>query len=544
MLDIERSFVSTVEMRQRSFDDLGTPLSGVTFCVLDLETTGGSPTDCLITEVGAVKVRGGEVLGTFGTLVNPGCAIPPQITLITGITDRLVAPAPSIDRVLPSFLEFIGGSVIVGHNLRFDLAFLHHALRRWGGPMLGNQHLDTLALARRLLAGEMPNFKLGELARRLRLSHQPNHRALDDAWATTDLLHYLIERATAWGVTGLDDLVHLPSIAGHPQAKKLGLTSGLPRKPGVYLFRAADNTILYVGKATDLRSRVRSYFSSDQRKKVAQLLRETHAITWEVCDSVLAAELLELRLIQRHQPRFNHRNRRPATPHFVRLSTDERLPRLTIGRTPGPLSIGPLTTRRQAELVVEAIQTALPVRRCATRVGPRAVLPVVATPCTSGQLGTGACPCSGATSEVDYARIAATTARAMTTDPQMVLDPLAERMRTMAASERFEEAATVRDRAGAFAAAIAQQRRLQMVRDAGRLQVETAAGHRITIDHARQQCTSANQPDVPDQIESLDEALCVARWLDRNAQAVRVIDVEGRLCSPLPALPDFQPRKT
>ncbi|MDA3040103.1 MAG: DEDD exonuclease domain-containing protein [Actinomycetota bacterium] len=535
-------------MRQRSFDDLGTALSCVTFCVLDLETTGGSPTDCLITEVGAVKVRGGEVLGTFGTLVNPGCAIPPQITLITGITDRLVAPAPSIDRVLPSFLEFIGGSVIVGHNLRFDLAFLHHALRRWGGPMLGNQHLDTLALARRLLAGEMPNFRLGELARRLRLPHQPNHRALDDAWATTDLLHYLIERATAWGVTGLDDLVNLPSIAGHPQAKKLGLTKGLPRKPGIYQFRSGEGTVLYVGKATDLRSRVRSYFSSDQRKKVAQLLRETHDITWEVCDSVLAAELLELRLIQEHQPRYNHRGRHPATPQFVRLSTDERLPRLTIGRAPGPLSIGPLTTRRQAELVVEAIQTALPIRRCATRVGPRAVLPVVPTPCTSGQLGTGACPCSGATTEAEYLRIASATAQAMTSDPQLVLEPLAERMRVLAASERFEEAAAVRDRAGAFAAAVAQQRRLQMVRDAGRFQVETTTGHRITIDGGRPQSggvtriTGSTEAGASDQARSLDEALCVVRWLDRNAQAIRVIDVEGRLCSPLPALPDFQPR--
>jgi len=87
---------------QRSFDDLGTPLSQVTFCVIDLETTGGSPQECGITEIGAVKVRCGEVLGTFQTMVNPGQAIPPEITILTGITQAMVLPAPRIESVLPT----------------------------------------------------------------------------------------------------------------------------------------------------------------------------------------------------------------------------------------------------------------------------------------------------------------------------------------------------------------------------------------------------------------------------------------------------------
>ena len=115
---------------QRSFDDLGTPLAHATFCVLDLETTGASADSCGITEIGAVRVRGGELLGTFHTLVNPGAAIPPAITVLTGITEAMVLPAPPIDRVLPTLLEFVGGSVVVGHNVRFDLAFLHAAMRR------------------------------------------------------------------------------------------------------------------------------------------------------------------------------------------------------------------------------------------------------------------------------------------------------------------------------------------------------------------------------------------------------------------------------
>lgn len=518
---------------QRSFDDLGTPLHEVTFCVIDFETTGGDAASCLITEVGAVKVRGGEIVGSFQTLVNPGAAIPPRITVITGITDRLVARAPSIDQVLPSLLEFIGGAVIVGHNVRFDLAFLHAAIRRWGGPLLGNQHLDTLALSRRLLADEVPRFALGELAKRLRLPHQPNHRALEDAWATVDLLHYLIERASAWGVTGLDDLVALPGIAGHPQARKLGLTNGLPRKPGVYRFLAADGQVLYVGKATDLRSRVRSYFSSDQRRKVSQLLRETHQITWDVHPSSLAAELAELRLIQEHQPRFNRRSRRPTKPSFVHLDPNERLARLRISRAKADrgISLGPLTTRRQAELVIEAVHTAIPLRRCTQRVGVRTVLPVVGAPCTAGQLKACACPCSGATSEADYVQTVALAARALSGEPSLVLDRLAERMVVLAAAERFEEAAAVRDRAGAFVAAISRQRKLDAIERVGRLEVETSTGQRIVLDSG-----DGSPP------RTLDEALCITRWLDRHADRLRVVEADGPFCTPLPGLPDFEPR--
>ncbi len=551
---------------QRSFDDLGTPLHEVTFCVLDFETTGGDPHTCFVTEVGAVKVRGGEVLGTFHSLVNPGCRVPPKITLITGITDQLVATAPAMSVVLPALLEFIGGSVLVGHNVRFDASFLQAAIRRWGGPLLGNQQLDTLALARRLLVDEVPRFSLGELARRLRLPHQPSHRALDDALATTDLLHYLIERAAFWGVTGLDDLVALPTIAGHPQARKLALTRPLPRRPGVYRFHDRDGTTLYVGKATDLRSRVRSYFSSDRRRKVAQLLRETHDISWEVHSSVLAAELEELRLIQTLQPRFNRRGRRPTRPIWVRLDVSERLPRLSVTRsaTANGILIGPLSSRRHADGVIEAVETALPLRRCRTKISRRTELPV-ASPCAAGQLGNCACPCSGLTGEQEYAEVVALAQRALTTDPTIVTTRLDERMRRLAAEERFEEAAACRDRADRFVQAMVRQRKLEMIGRAGRLEVESENGLRIVLGPSDQRTELSSgtvaveergtsnrsiagegtkrdeTTDTP--MRTLDETLCVSRWLDRHVTRLRLVDVDGELSSPLPALPSFTPKQ-
>src|SRR3954451_12989861 len=110
---------------QRSFEDLGRSLHEVTFCVIDIETTGGSAADGGITEIGAVKLRGGECLGTFRTFVNPGCSIPRQITVLTGITQSMVEPAPTVEAVLPTLLEFAGEAVIVGHNVRYDLGYIN-----------------------------------------------------------------------------------------------------------------------------------------------------------------------------------------------------------------------------------------------------------------------------------------------------------------------------------------------------------------------------------------------------------------------------------
>ena len=136
---------------QRSFDELGRPLRNVTFCVVDLETTGGSAADgSMITEIGAVKVRGGEVLGEFQTLVNPHMAIPPFIAVLTGITDSMVAVAPPIEQVLPQFLEFARGCVLVAHNAPFDVGFLRYFAEQQGRAWPTFEVLDTAKLARRV----------------------------------------------------------------------------------------------------------------------------------------------------------------------------------------------------------------------------------------------------------------------------------------------------------------------------------------------------------------------------------------------------------
>jgi DNA polymerase III subunit epsilon len=186
---------------QQSLDQLGTPLVEVEFAVLDLETTGGSPATDRITEVGVVKVRGGEVTGTFHALVNPLMPIPPMITALTGISDAMVANQEPIEVVLPCLLEFLGDAVLVAHNASFDTRFLQAALLAHAYPRLESSVVCTARLARVLLPrDEVPNVKLATLARYLRAETQPCHRAFTDAKATVDVLHALLERAAGFGV--------------------------------------------------------------------------------------------------------------------------------------------------------------------------------------------------------------------------------------------------------------------------------------------------------------------------------------------------------
>ncbi len=222
------------------------PLRDTTFVVVDLETTGGranatepdgSDYDA-ITEIGAVKVRGGEVLGELATLVDPGRSIPPQIVALTGITSAMVCNAPTIDSVLPAFLEFSRGAVLVAHNAGFDIGFLRAAAERcqiaWPRPPV----LCTVRLARRVLTrDEAPSVRLAALARLFGAATTPTHRALDDARATVDVLHGLIERVGNQGVHTYTDLrSYLPDVTP-AQRRKRHLADPLPHRPGVYLFR-------------------------------------------------------------------------------------------------------------------------------------------------------------------------------------------------------------------------------------------------------------------------------------------------------------------
>ena len=188
-------------------------LAKVEFAVVDLETTGWSPEVAAITEIGAVRVRGGRRQGEFASLVNPGMPVPPGIEDLTGITNWMLDAAPRLAAVLPGLLDFAEGCVLVAHNAPFDLGFLVAACGDCGLPWPRFTVLDTVMLARRVMSpDEVPDCKLGTLAAFFRARTAPSHRALADARATADVLCWLMKRLTHRGVRTLGQLAAWPGV--------------------------------------------------------------------------------------------------------------------------------------------------------------------------------------------------------------------------------------------------------------------------------------------------------------------------------------------
>jgi DNA polymerase III subunit epsilon len=191
-------------------------LADTTFAVLDLETSGGSPRlGAGITEIGVVKVRGGEVIGTFQSFVDPGHALPVFITQLTGISDEMLVSAPFVDEILPTLFEFLGSAeetVVVAHNSPFDLSFLKAASKTHEIQWPEYLTVDTARLARAVLdRDEVVNCKLSTLATFFGATTSPTHRALDDAMATVDVLHGLIERLAGFEVHNFEQMRNFPS---------------------------------------------------------------------------------------------------------------------------------------------------------------------------------------------------------------------------------------------------------------------------------------------------------------------------------------------
>ena len=542
---------------QASFDELGRALREVTFCVVDLETTGGSPTaGSRITEVGAVKVRGGELLGDFQTLVNPIAPIPPFIAVLTGITDTMVATAPPIGQVLPSFLEFARGCVLVAHNAPFDVGFLTHCAAELGQPWPGFEVLDTAVLARRVVTrDEAPNCKLSTLARVFRARTTPIHRALDDARATVDVLHGLIERLGGLGVHTLEELQSFSARVTVEQRRKRHLAEPLPHAPGVYLFRGPRDEVLYVGTSRDLRSRVRRYFTaSETRTRMGEMVGIAESVTGIVCATPLEAEVRELRLIAEHKPRYNRRSRHPERGVWLKL-TAEPWPRLSLVRQvldDGADYAGPFGSRRVAERALAALHETFLIRQCTQRLSrtPHA------SACVLAEMARCLSPCDGTASAAAYSTEVERVREALVSRPEAVRARLDATMEALAAQERYEEAGVHRDRLTALVRGTARSQRLigltrcaELVaarrNDAGSWEVHVVrhgrlaaagvipaqASARAWVRELRDSAETVLPGPGPAPAATPDETEVVLRWLE--SPGVRLVHVDGEWTCPV-----------
>ncbi len=494
----------------------GIPLHEVTFLVVDLETTGGSPADSRITEIGAVVYRGGERLATLQTLVNPGVPIPPFITRLTGIDDLAVAGAPPLAAVLPSLVELARGAVFVAHNARFDLAFLNAALERHGYEPLPGPPVCTARLARRIVWPDVPNVRLATLAEYFRTASRPTHRALADAETCAEVLHGLLELGARLGIRTLGDL-HLATTArGRPNFGKIRLADDLPRAPGVYLFKDRDGRVLYVGKARDLRARVRSYFYGDARRMVEELLERTAAVEGIPCGSELEALVLEARLIREHEPRYNRRGKTWRRYAYLRLDPDEPFPRLKVVRAASGrgVALGPFGSFHTAVLAKEALEEVFPIRRCTRPMGASTRFP----PCVLADMGRCLAPCDGRVGPERYGELVRLLVSSLAS-PGGLLAALEARMGALAAEERFEEAAGARDRLRALAEALERARRDAWLLAARELAVRDPSGREVRFP--RGVLDGSGAPCPRDRAEEL---AAVRSYLARHPVAILAAD--------------------
>ena len=335
---------------------------------------------------------------------------------MTGLRNEHLRGAPRPAEAVRSFLAFAGDAVLVAHNARFDLAFLDRETERLTGSRIGSPVVDTVRLARRLLAGRVAGFGLGQLAWFLGTAERPCHRALPDARATAELLLALIGLAQERGARTVADLTELAATRTRRLLDKRHLAFGAPTRPGVYLFLGRNDHVLYVGRARDLRARLRSYFRSDrQRPAVEAAVAAAERIEWRVTGSELEAALEELRLIRELRPPGNARVSRPERQVWLRARGDSVVATASQAQArrvqaSNRLLLGPLRSRRTAQLAARALTPEELVR------------------------------------------------------PETALPRLHGRLRELAEARRFEDAARLRDRIAALERVCRELRRLDRVR--------------------------------------------------------------------------------
>jgi DNA polymerase-3 subunit epsilon len=453
-------------------------LDEIEFVVVDTETTGLRPGSHRVIEVAGVRIRGGEVLGSYQSLLNPGVRIPNFIVQFTGITQEMVAAAPKSHEALPEFLSFVEGAIVVGHNVGFDISFLSYEAQLLGQsfPIDG---LDTIPLARRFLHG-LRRFKLDTVASHLKIPTTARHRALGDAKVTAAIFLKLLELAGQQGILTLGHLrrrLQLPvawsgditqtmtarqlellrsdgrvaaaSVAARPTGTLFlnpAWKRDFPTQPGVYLMKDANGQVIYVGKAKCLKDRLSSYYNQPlgyARKD--GLLQNVREIETRVLGSELEALLVESQLIKQLQPTYNVQLRNYEHYPFIKIDVQHTFPRVYATRevaADGARYFGPFRSRRLVDLTIELVQKIFPIRTCTRALPPQAK---PSEPCLRLHLKRCSAPCRGDADPVAYRQVIDEVCAFLGGEREDLLDRLRRQMLEASQQLNFERAAWLRD---------------------------------------------------------------------------------------------------
>src|SRR5947207_10686924 len=456
-------------------------LTEVEFVVLDTETTGLRPGSHRVIEVAGIRIKGGEVIGSFQSLLNPGTRLPAFIVQFTGITQDMVNTAPKAAEILPDFLQFIDGAILVGHNIGFDIGFLGYEARLLGYdfPIDG---LDTIPLARRFLPG-LRRFKLDKVAERLKIPAANRHRALGDARVTAAVFIKLLALAQEQGISTVGHLrrrLQLPVAwngditqaattkqieqlrsDGRISAQSVALrpTGNLflnpawkrdfPAQPGVYLMKDVNGQVIYVGKAKCLKDRLASYYSQPlgYTRKMDGLLQNVKEIETRVLGSELEALLVESQLIKELQPAYNVQLRNYELYPFIKIDIQHPFPRVYATRevaADGARYFGPFRSRRIVDITIELVQKVFPIRTCTRSLPPQGK---PSDPCLRLHLNRCPGPCRGeaVADSAQYLKIIEEVCAFLGGEREDLLDRLRRQMLEASHQLNFERAAWLRD---------------------------------------------------------------------------------------------------
>lgn len=301
------------------------------YAIVDIETTGGHASSNCITEI-AIYIHDGDVVQKkFRTLINPQQKIPLYITSLTGISDEMVADAPTFEEVAEDIFELLKDNVFIAHNVNFDYSFLRHQLKHAGYELTAKK-LCTVRLSRKVFPG-LPSYSLGNLCRQIGITITDRHRAEGDVRATVNLFEKLLAAGAHVHIEQM--LKKSSSEQWLPMHLDKSEIAKLPASPGVYYFHNAKGKVIYVGKAVNIRKRVSSHFThNDAARKRQHFLRHVCRVTYTVCVSELQALVLESSEIKRLWPKYNESQKQPTQKYglysfedgrgYLRLAIDKK----------------------------------------------------------------------------------------------------------------------------------------------------------------------------------------------------------------------------
>lgn len=422
------------------------PISKASFAVMDFETTGTSARGDRAIEIGIVKIENLKIKETYSSLINPGRPIPYFITQLTTITNDDVASAPFFEDIVLDIQKFIGESILVAHNANFDWGFLKHEFEAAGFTAPENGLVCTLKLSKKLYP-ELTSHKLSSLTSHFRILHKGVHRALGDATVTAKLfikmLNQLQEENEISTLTELLTYHSAPRTLFRIIKKKLIEDYSLvPANPGVYFFRNAKNDIVYIGKAKDLRKRVKNYFVNTAPRKAKEISRRSSHLGFIETNSELTALLTESELIKLHKPKFNTLLKKYSQQYFIKIDFAKNFPVVTSATEfdfDGCDYFGPYSNRNTVNSLVEIIDRTFKLRECAEREFKKS------KKCYLADIERCLAPCITPGIVDEYKEEIDKTYEFLSGHNQTAIDRLLNKMKEYSANQKYEEAASLRD---------------------------------------------------------------------------------------------------